>query len=87
MDVSWWEDNISFHFARFSKAARRSHPKWDLDPEDWLGLYNSNTVWLYRSWIHENLFLELSSSYYKRYYNFKYLTPGSRFQTYYPERK
>lgn len=80
-DVLWWEDHVPLFFSRFSQK-RREEQFFGLDNID-----SSNFVWFYKSWFHEEIYGELSSSYYRTYYNSDYLTPGWRISTDFPKKK
>lgn len=85
--VSWWEDNVTFNFFRFKKNRRQAR-FFDKKTKNSLGYYNLDSVWLYKTWFHEHIFLELVSSYFKSYLNFQYLVPNSRFYSEeYPKKK
>jgi hypothetical protein len=84
--VSWWEDNVFFNFIRFKKKRRQGH-FFNAKTKNELGYYNLDAIWLYKTWFHEHIFLELVSSYFKSYLNFQYLSPYSRFSSEYPKKK
>lgn len=80
-NVLWWEDPVPATFSRFL-TKRREEFFDDLDAID-----SSSLNWFYRSWFHEEIFMELHASYYRTYYNIDYLTPGWRIQTDYPVKR
>lgn len=84
--VSWWEDNVTFNFFRFRKNRRQARFIFK-KAKNSLGYYNLESVWLYKTWFHEHIFLELIASYFKSYLNFQYLSPYSRFSSEYPSKK
>lgn len=77
----WWADSIPFMFSRFFYKNSQLRSSY-LDLFD-----NTNFVWFYKSWFHEEIFTEFQSSYYNTYYNIDYLTPNWRIYTEYPKRR